>query len=185
MSLEAISAAGTIIIPVLIILTYKWQNLDSARDFERSLRGSIQDMRSHSGGFLTTLASIEVFEKSDRIKKYLLFRQVFEVYLTFLFEDQNIDESAWTSGPFDEFCDVRGYNAEFINSEHIAAGTLVKFQITTSDEEVVREFFKLLPSYLDITREAGILQAGFPDNVSILDQLESIDDDDLQEGEVA
>lgn len=162
-SVSNLATISAIASPILILMTYKWSQLESAEDVETRLRNRLHETKTYAGPFVLQVTAFRGYEKSGflyKLKKLLLFRTNGSMRVeTFILQRKLPQEEIWKNPAFEEYCDSIGVEAEHISTTTEGIdGTGIIFRIHTLDEQKIEDFLKTVPDYLNILAEVGILE---------------------------
>lgn len=171
----AVASAAAIASPILILLTFKWNSMDSVSDRESILRDRLDKVKTTAGGFVVQVTGIRANEDNSRrskFKKFFLFRlSGYTRVELFILKKQVPGEELWDNPLFDEFCDSQDFDVEHVSTNTGSTdSTGVIFRVHSLDPDIVEDFAKTVPEYLRILAEQGWLQPSGPQ--AQLDQLD-------------
>jgi hypothetical protein len=161
--IDTTATLAAIVSPILILLTYMWSQIESLRDVEQILRDRLVTKKSYYGSFVGQVTAIRVYQDNStksKIRRLLLFRNSGYVRVEmFILDKKLVDKNLWDGELFEAFCDVRGYDVEFVSSDiEGTKNTGLIFRVNTTDISTIEEFVKMIPAYLATLSDQGWLQ---------------------------
>jgi len=178
MGLEDVATIAAIISPFLILLTHKWNTIDSVQDREKILRNRVEEIKTTAGGWTMQVTAIRTKENDSfrsKLRKLFLFQiRGYTRLEIFILKKKIPQAELWENPLFEVFCEEQDFDVEYVSTNvEDTDSTGVIFRVNSLDPQIIEDFAKVLPEYLRLLSKKGWLNPVGPQTE--LDQLEDAD----------